>query len=154
MSTQEATLIAASLAVLAAVASAIITFWNGARSRRRDALSEIAAHRVIWIETLRSEIAELMTVCLELSGNQEKKEKGLSALHLYSRIVLKLNPPEHGEFMTLLADMRNAAIEEDTSPDEPSSTLKLYNQVHGMARPIIKGEWEKAKAEIMGKQPA
>lgn len=151
MSTQEATLIAACLAVIAALGSAVITFWNGSRGRKREALSEIASHRIRWIEELRNDIAEFLGHCLNLAYDRGDRSELLTSMQIKATVImLKLNKEEHKATMEKVWALRGACYGNFEDDDDREKFLALYREIPRFFDPILKKEWRRSKDEIKG----
>lgn len=177
MTAEAATLIAAVLAFLAALASAIFAFWNGVRSRRRDALSEIAAHRVRWMEDLRLRIAEFEAAVTSYNFSRNRTMDALTEiLLLRSQIVMVTNYSEHIELNKIIERLTLSCVtlrQSDPSAEATSSDDSVLDdeldrameergllkegefggaigEMQAAAKILLKTEWEKVKREIRG----
>ena len=136
---------------------------------KRQAADNISAKRQVWIDELRKEVAEYLTLTARLE-ELRRPSKGIDetdkkrnfddlmdaskrATELVIRIKLRLNPKEaeHNEFVRLLGAL--AEVCKDPSPDETEEERKAAQKEFGAARDkviahvqtILKHEWERVK---------
>ncbi len=112
--------------------------------------STLSANRQRWIDQLREQIAEFITVATELNTNaqfsfyddrtviQKTREMHLCK----SRIKLMLNPKEE-DHSTLLELLNNASIGITQSAEEDKTDIPA---IVAVSQAILKREWERVKA--------
>ena len=136
---------------------------------KRQAAGNISTKRQVWIDELRKEIAEYLTLIARLEelrrpneGNSEDDQKrtfdelmdaNKIATELGIRIKLRLNPKEaeHNEFVRLLNALATAC--KDPPPNETEMERKnaqtdffaARDKVIAHVQTILKREWERVK---------
>lgn len=152
------TLIAAVIAAIASVFGVLLNVWNASVSRRREAQSEIASHRIRWIESLRELISELERLNIRFL-DVDPKNIGLAyadIAQLDANIRMHLYGDEYAGFRNLLREVVMAAAQyrkdvEKNRETADQSTFSLKSaEIIQAASQLFKNEWEKAKTEIRG----
>lgn len=140
-----------------------------AQIAKRQAADNISAKRQVWIDELRKEVAEYLTLFARLeelrrpTPNLPLEDQKLNfedfmdankrATELGIRIKLRLNPKEaeHNEFVRLLGVLADAC--KDPPANETEEQKKAAQKEFGAARDqviahlqtILKHEWERVK---------
>jgi len=154
VSREEVILYAACIAAIASVSGASLGLWNGFQSRKRDALSEIAAHRVRWIESLRDQTAELIAILLTNHVKPTSDGELLIRIEaLVANMKLKLNAIEHKTTFELLESLRSLSYESNRREHEKGDEefLDYLNLLPDEMSIVLKAERTRAKVEIRGK---
>lgn len=158
--------IALACVALISLIVAPIVQWKIAR---RQAADNVSAKRQIWIDELRKEVAEYLTLTARLEelrrpnpDNDEADQKrnfdelmdaNKRAMELLIRIKLRLNPKEdeHNEFVRLLGAL--ADVCKDPPAKETKQQMQIAQKEFATARDrviahvqtILKHEWERVK---------
>lgn len=136
---------------------------------KRQIADSISSRRQVWIDELRKDASEYLTVIARLQElkrpvpnlceeDQKRNFEETAAANargheLGIRIKLRLNPmeDEHNKLVQLLEALSNACI--DPPPNETSEQIRLANNTFSKARgdvishiqSILKHEWERVK---------
>lgn len=167
------------LALVAIVSVAVSPWlqWRIARRQaslqeqiaRRQAADNISSKRQVWIDELRKDVAEYLTLFARLEdlrrpppglGGEDQKrnfdeaaEASKRATELGIRIRLRLNPneDEHKEFVRLLSVLSDACADPppgETTEQMREARLRFYrarDDVIAHLQTILKHEWERVK---------
>ena len=130
---------------IAAFASLLGVWWSSGASHR----SNVSQMRERWIELLRSEIAQLLSIMANRHKEAIlKKDEARSRMEvdrlgevqeLYAKIRLRLNPDEkeHEELISAIKDLIGDSLKEVNYVDYEDKIIKL-------AKNIMRAEWKKA----------
>jgi hypothetical protein len=166
----------ASVALVSLIAGPVVQ-WKIAKRQaklqeeiaKRQAADNISTKRQVWIDELRKEVAEYLTLIARLEelrrpneSNSEDDQKRTfdelmdatkRATELGIRIKLRLNPKEaeHNEFVRLLNALATAC--KDPTPNETEAERKnaqneffaARDKVIAHVQTILKHEWERVK---------
>lgn len=136
---------------------------------KRQAADNISAKRQIWIDELRKEVAEYLTLFARLEelrrpasnlSSEDKKanftdrmDANKRAMELGIRIQLRLNPKEadHNTFMCLLRALSDACKDPPTNEtdEQKEAAQKQFSEARDKVtehvQSILKHEWERVK---------
>jgi hypothetical protein len=145
----------ASATVLAAVIAAAITFLAAVFTKE----SKVSEFRQQWIDALRDDISELISVLCYLAHEYEQLSKNADASRvpivldrikpemmtiqrIHARIELRLNPEEHDELLDILGDfVKVPEFAAKSASDETVAIRKVINE----AQKVLKAEWRVVK---------
>ncbi|HDR9511702.1 hypothetical protein C5615_35930 [Burkholderia cepacia] len=166
----------ASVALISVIVSPLLQWWIARRQAtlqeriaRRQAADNISAKRQVWIDELRKDVAEYLTLFARLEdlrrptpglGDEDQRlnfdetsDASKRATELGIRIKLRLNPneDEHNEFVRLLGVLSDACA--DAPPGETPEQMRHARERFAQARDgvishlqtILKHEWERVK---------
>jgi len=141
-------------AVTALVAVILSPFVSLFIARKQINTTVLSSNRQQWINTLRDQISELLSLFMlmnvghkvKLIGREEFLQKLERSLLLEARIKLLINPKEedHTELITLI----RKAIEEifrDTKESDLAQLRKVCESIISKSQTILKKEWERVK---------
>lgn len=141
-------------AVTALVAVILSPFVSLFIARKQINTTVLSSNRQLWINTLRDQISELLSLFMlmnvghkvKLIGREEFLQKLERSLLLEARIKLLINPKEedHAELITLI----RMAIEEifrDTKESDLAQLRKVCESIISKSQTILKKEWERVK---------
>ncbi|MEO0816890.1 MAG: hypothetical protein AAFX86_06225 [Pseudomonadota bacterium] len=155
---------AVSAACIAAVASTVGVWINTKahyQSLRRQALSEIAAHRIRWIEETRNNIVEYTSLCNDtISSPSVRTENLLKIVELFGYLYMVIDIGENEELIRKLGKLRDFTAEKslliqrskESNKDEiAGNASSLVVDIMALSKEMHKREWEKSKLEIKGR---
>ena len=148
------------------VAALISAFVALSSSKRSTYIASVTTERSKWIEKLRGNIAELLSVLGAISREaaksketqEEKRKEEASARRteadkLIALITLQLNPFDKSgidqELIKLMPELVEAA--ENQSQNQSQNYRKCELQFVKHAQFLLKEEWEKVKSEAQGR---
>lgn len=137
--------------VLAALLSAFVAFTV---SKRSTYITSVTAERSKWIEKLRGNIAELLSLCSSINMALPEKTgdaalaKRRDADRLVALITLQLNPFDKSGIDQNLINLLPKLVQ--SSEDESGKYREIEKQFVRHAQFLLKEEWEKVKLEAKG----
>ena len=123
-------------------------------SKRSAYITAVTAERSIWIDKLRSNIAELLGVCgaIHLSSSDKTSDKALekrqNADRLIALITLQLNPNDESGIDQRLIELFPELVKSSEKDDDSYRVFEQRFVRH--AQFLLKEEWEKVKTEAKG----
>lgn len=140
---------------------------------QRTAADNVSAKRQIWIDELRKDMSEFLTVMARLNdlrrpskdispedaakNFEERAQYNFRGSELGIRIKLRLNPKEeeHNKLVSLLGELSDASV--NPTPDETAEHKEIAKKAFYSARDkvvahmqiILKHEWERVKKGIV-----
>ncbi len=163
MTDLNAAVIAAFIAALAAISSAVISAWFGLSIAKRTASQKLAEMRQLWIEDLRNHLADFVGLVHRILNESTsesppaEKEKSLKIwnadlMRMESYISMKLNHDEapHSRLANVVGQTRGgAAIFSHGPTDHLMQRIQRHlEEIDHLARFVFKVEWNKASDEI------
>lgn len=149
MTREEVILWAACIAALSSIVGVIVNATIAMRSKRRDALAQIAACRVKWIEDLRLRASSFLTLCYSLHEGDDSDQDSDDSIVSINRdmevMKLMLNEQEDSALYQSFEDIILSACDED-SADFYGRAITFRHAIRG----VIKAEWDRAKSEMGG----
>jgi len=145
----------ASATVLAAMIAAAITFLAAVFTKE----SKVSEFRQQWIDALRDDISELISVLLYLAHEYEQLSKSANKSHaplvlerikpemmtiqrIHARIELRLNPEEHDKLLDTLGNfVKLRELSAKSESDQTAAIRKVINE----AQKVLKAEWRVVK---------
>ena len=157
-SSSSVTILVALLALTGVFVTALISaFVAISASKRSTYIASVTTERSKWIEKLRGNIAELLSVCGAISMakgaktvDEEKTEaRRREADKLIALITLQLNPFDNSGIDQQLIKLMPELI---GSAEKPSANYrKCEEKFVKHAQCLLKEEWEKVKSEAQGR---
>ena len=159
---------------LATLCLALVTVWLGLRSSKRETNYRVASFRQIWVDELRKELSEFVSVSESCNNLTQFHYEGSVApnrdllgmlakqMSLDFRIQLRLNDQErsHKILKQLLEQVRGRSQAFAAGLGFPGSPQKLAEesrqlifQIPPVGRVVLKTEWRRVKAEIGNYRP-
>ena len=148
-------LIGASATVLAAMIAAAVTFLAAVFTKE----SKVSEFRQQWIDALRDDISELISLVCYLAHEYEQLQKSADKSHLpiildrikpqmmtihktHARIEMRLNPDEHGDLLDTLGDF--VKLPEFSAKSTEGQTVALRKVINETQK-VLKTEWRVVK---------
>jgi hypothetical protein len=143
-----------------ALVAVVVGPWQTAKTTRKQIRATVvSANRQQWINTLRNDLAELITA-FQIWGsplkakhfNQEDRKETLSNILLReSKIRMMLNPNEadHQELIATMASVRSFAEDDDVPQTIGDVQDRLDIRIERLIKQsqvILKREWERVKS--------
>jgi hypothetical protein len=114
-------------------------------NRRVSTEIKIVEFRQVWINDLRNDFSEFLSI----AGNPQDHEM-VTRLHLLAvRIHLRLNPDEKTTF-TLMENITN--VLSAISEKDRNALSEASSQLQGSASALLKGEWNRLKRDLKAAQ--
>lgn len=135
-----AVLIASVIGLIVAVTTSIIA--------KEQKISEF---RQIWIDALREECSEFLTLSMHLANirkncdSEKSNELLLRIFKLLNQIVLRLNPSKDAVFIAKLEKLARSYTKPTKSNFNKQNNLNLIYEVSKDTHVLLKKEWERVK---------
>lgn len=148
-------LVGASATVLAAIIAAAITFLAAVFTKE----SKVSEFRQQWIDSLRDDISELISVLCYLAHEYEQLKNSADKSHtplvldrikpqmitiqrIHARIEMRLNPNEHEKLLNILGDFVNLS---DHAKKSTTEQVVAIRAVINETQRVLKAEWRVVK---------
>jgi hypothetical protein len=150
-----ATVDTANLTVLAALSTALAAilvspFVTLSVAKRQIRAQTISGNRQAWINSLRDDLAEFLSLVFSLRLKGIPSERFLELAQrlrlVQSRIKLRLNPSEQ-DHVSLIALVERAVVLAIRANDtDASAAAKASDEIVDLSQSVLKREWERVKA--------
>ena len=145
-----------SATVLAAIIAAAVTFLTAVFTKE----SKVSEFRQQWIDALRDDISELISVLCYLAHEHELLSRSADRSHvqvvldrikpemmaiqrIHARIELRLNPDEHEKLLDILGNFVKFPVFSAKTTDEQTASIR---EVINEAQKVLKTEWRVVKS--------
>lgn len=145
-------LVAAATALCSVLLGPLVSLWV---ARKQASVSVLSANRQAWINTLRDQIAEFLSVLAVVHAGEwaERTEKEYDEelkrlVLLVSKVKLMLNPKEEDhQRLSILLSKAAQTVRARAKEEKQKSTegMQLAAEVLPLAQSILKREWERVK---------
>lgn len=143
------------------------------RIAKRTAADNVSAKRQNWIDELRKDMSEFLTVVARLNElrrpakgiSKEDEAKNFADMATYNfrgselgiRIRLRLNPneEEHNKLLSLIKELSDASADplSNETPEQSEAAMKTFHgardKVVAHMQKILKHEWERVKKGVV-----
>jgi hypothetical protein len=157
------TIIAAIAAVVGSIPPLLFSYL---KDKRASSLEMITNRRIEWLELLRNEIAEYITLAQKcfysgvlqrasatMDEGKEFLDTSSATVALGYKLILRLNPVENSNIIDVLKKI-NKSISGNEIKAEAKEFMEYLNLLAEKSHGVLKNEWEKVKEEAGYKKPA